>query len=100
MTKQTFLFSISLMSAFMNPASGQDWQAVASLNTARSHFAAGVIGNKIYIFGGHDVNDAPVNSTEVLDMAQPSFWTLLPGTSNDRVNSVIEYAGATLNEQL
>jgi N-acetylneuraminic acid mutarotase len=88
-----------LMLTFSHSSLAEDWQAVASLNTARSHFAAGVIGNKIYIFGGHDVNDAPVNSTEVLNLTQPSAWTLLPGTTNDRVNSVIEYPGAALNEQ-
>ncbi len=99
MTKQTF-FTLCLMLACSCVAHAAEWQAGPSINTARSHFAAGVVGNKIYIFGGHDANDNSLNSTEVLDLSQPSAWASLPGTANDKIDSVIEFAGASLNDRL
>lgn len=99
MTKHNVFLSTCLLLAFCSTTQAQSWQAVAALNNARSHFAAGVIGEKIYIFGGHDANDITLNSTEMLDLNQPSAWMNLPGTTNDRIDNVIEFAGAAINDQ-
>jgi len=93
------VFLFSLLATFSDISLAQDWQAVAAINTARSHFAAGVIGDKIYIFGGQNADNTSINSIEVFDLTQPSTWTLLPGANNANINLVKEFAGTVLADQ-
>lgn len=51
-----------------------DWQAVASLNTERSQFAAGIVDGTIVVFGGVDQDGHYLASTERLDLANPLVW--------------------------
>lgn len=79
------------------PFATPTWQAVAAINTARAHFAAGVVEHKIFIYGGQDSNGNNLKSTEVLDLADPSAWTYAAESSNERAEFVGEASGATLN---
>ncbi len=76
-----------------------EWQAVAAINTPRSHFAAGVVGDKIVIFGGQNAETKSVNSLEVLDTTHPSAWTMLPGPDIADIGRVKEFAGTGLNNE-
>jgi N-acetylneuraminic acid mutarotase len=89
----------NLLVIFSDISQAQDWQAGPAINLARSHFAAGVIGDKIFIFGGQNTDNTSNNSIEVLDLAQPTAWTLLPGTNNANINLVKEFSGTVLTDQ-
>ncbi len=47
--------------------------AKAAMSTARTDHNAAVVDNKIYVFGGYDVNRTPLNSVEVYD-PQTDVW--------------------------
>ncbi len=57
-----------------NPAT-DTWNpnAKAAMSTARTDHNAAVVDNKIYVFGGYDVNRTPLNSVEVYD-PQTDVW--------------------------
>lgn len=82
------------------------WEAVGAVNTARDQFAAGVIDNKIYIFGGNDshpeeqVLENDLQSTEMLNLDQPSVWSYLVdnnGNGANGLNGAEELTGAGFN---
>lgn len=89
--------ALILLFIFCSLANAAEWQAVAPINTARGQFAAGVIDNKIYIFGGQDNNGNHLYSTEMLDLANPSAWTFVADNTNDRIDFTSEHSGASLN---
>lgn len=71
-----------------------DWQALASLNTARHSFAAGIVAGKLYVVGGIDQSGHLLDSPEMLDLANPSAWQHLPSIGT----AIAEPSGATTAE--
>ncbi|MEQ1529866.1 MAG: DUF3465 domain-containing protein [Methylococcales bacterium] len=76
-----------------------EWQAMPPINIARSHHAAGVIGSKLYIFGGEDAAEHKINSIEVLDTNAPDAWSMLTDTEAPDISAVNEFAGAVSNDK-
>jgi len=97
MTHKYSIYPLLLIPTLLGLANAAEWQAVAPINTARGHFAAGVIDNKIYIFGGQDSYGNNLQSTEMLDLAHPSVWTFMIDNTNERVDFTAEHSGADLN---
>ena len=97
------LLATTLMAICSTTAFAANWEAVSPVNTARDQFAAGVIDNKIYIFGGNDINPEAQNdvqSTEMLDLDQPLAWSYLADNNGNGVNGlrgVEEVTGASVN---
>ena len=75
-------------------AIGADWEAAAGLNGARDQFAAGLIGDTFYVFGGNgNPNGTNLSSLEIGDAASGS-WRY--GTSNSQ--GVEEVSGAVVDD--
>lgn len=73
------------------------WQAVNPVNTARNEFAAGVVDNKIYIFGGVPGTGINLKSTEMLDLANPVAWTTLADNNHNNGIGVEGITGSSSN---
>lgn len=85
-----------------------DWQAVAGLNTGRSQFAAGVVDATIVVFGGVDKDGHYLNSTELLDLANPVTWhqaannadAISQLTASSVAGQFYSFGGLTSNQQV
>ncbi|MEQ1621470.1 MAG: DUF3465 domain-containing protein [Methylococcales bacterium] len=85
-----------LLSLVSNTAHAAAWEAVANLNVARNSLAAGIIDNNIVVFGGVNYFGEMLNSTEILDLNNPTAWQLADST--DKLG-VSEMSGASNNGQ-
>ena len=92
-----FLVSIGSKDAF---SQGLEWVAESSMLTARDSFTGGVIGGKIYVFGGNgDPNGFNLKSTEMFDPVTHS-WTFKASNENNAGQGVEELTGAVFNDKL
>nr|WP_321465281.1 kelch repeat-containing protein [uncultured Desulfobulbus sp.] len=69
------------------------WESCSSLHIGRDQFAAGVIDNKLYVFGGNSAYGNS-NSLEIFDTATGT-WTL--GTAHSYSAGVEEVTGAVID---
>ena len=70
------------------------WKLVSNMMTARDQFAGGVIGDKIYVFGGNGNPDGiNLNSGEVYDIASDT-WSPIASRTN---HGIEELTGVGLN---
>jgi len=83
-----------------HPSCFHRWEAEPLMYTARDQFAGGVIGGKIYVFGGNGNPDqVNLKSTEVLD--PNGDWTQLADNNHNNGGwGVEELSGAALNGKL
>ena len=82
-----------------HPSCFHKWEAEPPMYTARDQFAGGVIGGKIYVFGGNGNPDqVNLKSTEVLD--PNGDWTQLSDNNHNGGWGVEELSGAALNGKL
>ena len=91
------LLAATLVTACSATAFAANWEALDPVNTPRNQFAAGVVDNKIYIYGGNDINGDNLNSTEVLDLDDPFAWSNLADNDHNDGHGVEEVTGASLN---
>ena len=76
------------------------WVAEPPMNVARDSFGGGVIGGKIYVFGGNGNPDGgDMKSTEVYDPATKQ-WTMLADNNNNGGSGVEELTGAVVDSNL
>lgn len=91
-TKCTLLALLWLLLLTTGVAHSAVWQQTGSLNLARDQFAAAVVGDKLYAFGGNgDPDGVNLSSLEIYD-TDTGVWTL--GPSN--VQGVEELSGAAM----
>lgn len=82
-----------------NPACLPQWQAKPPMFTARDQFTGGVIGGKIYVFGGNgNPNGVDLKSTEVYDPA--TDWANLADNNHNGGSGVEELKGAVVDSNL
>lgn len=75
------------------------WIAEPQMNVARDQFAGGVIGGKIYVFGGNGNPDGGnLKSTEMYDPAT-QLWTM-KADNNNAGSGVEELTSAVVNDKL
>jgi N-acetylneuraminic acid mutarotase len=76
------------------------WVPESSMPTARDQFTGGVIGGKIYVFGGNGNPDGiNLKSTEMFDPST-HLWTYKSSNENNGGQGVEELTGAVLNDKL
>merc|ERR1712048_913713 len=54
------------------------WETMPSMLFAHRGAAAGVIMGKLYVCGGYDANDEPMDLCECLDPTSSTSWEALP----------------------
>lgn len=99
------LLATTIAACYSTATFAASWEAVAPINTPRFQFAAGVVGENIYIFGGNDNNENNLKSTEMLDLADPLAWSNPADNNNNCSNGndcvegsgVEEITGASMN---
>jgi len=76
------------------------WTPVPPLLTARDQFTGGVIGGKIYVFGGNgDPDGVNLKSTEMYDPGTGQ-WSFRADNEHNAGYGVEELSGATMNDKL
>lgn len=83
--------------AFASYAADAAWEAVADINFARNGLTASIIDNKIVVFGGVNYFGEALNSTEILDLSNPTIWQLTGSPDKLGVSNI---TGAGSNGQL
>ena len=92
-----FLLSMDRKVAF---SQSLEWVSESSMLTARDQFTGGVIGGKIYVFGGNGNPDGfNLKSTEMFDPST-HLWTYKSSNENNGGQGVEELSGAVLNDKL
>jgi glucose/arabinose dehydrogenase len=83
-------FSGAVANASVFDPASSSWTSLAPMPTARGGATAQVLGGKIYVAGGMDVNGASVAIVEIFDPATNS-WTSGPsmGTARDNPGSAV-----------
>ena len=78
-------------------AEAADWEQSTGILTARDQFAAGVIGRKLYVFGGNGNPDGfNLSSLEVYDTLTDT-WSFGPSNSHNGGNGAEELTGVVMN---
>jgi len=105
--KITFVIASSIVCLFMlllgsTHAFSQSfgWVVENSMLEARDQFTGGVIGGKIYVFGGNgNPDEINLKSTEIFDPAT-HLWTYKSSNENNNGQGVEELTGAVFNDKL
>ncbi|CAM6085690.1 unnamed protein product [Calypogeia fissa] len=73
----------ALRNVYMFNFSTQTWKRCADMPRSRSFFACGVIGNRVYVAGGHDDNKNGLASADVYS-PEEDRWEAIPDMSEER----------------